>query len=712
MAEANQKEIEAESETIINSAQAVYSRVRTIIDVDPEQNYRQAQRSNDQATILLYGKSGDGKSTTLNYLFGSDIIPTSEESSKTQKVTEYGCSIKDSGRIGTKIGFIDTPGLFDTDGTEKDSENMFKISQFIGTHPKLHKDSKRNYPNIVLVVISATDRRLFGISSTFSTMLHVLTNLNVVDIFHPNVVIVVTNAMYFPKDKYIQKSSDIKRNCQVLTRAHLSFEVPVVFIENLDERNEMELEGDWRILPDGMRQPLNLFDAMINVMKQSGDKVGVEAVRLSFCNSKSLNFKEIESNPIDHEFYIFPKSRWRRFIDRNFFDQTKNQIYLFLSKYLASDDIRIFPLAYHLEKIHIVKPTDLRERNFISIKLALQPYQLTQEETRWLLELFEVTRMKVELDFKLLGLGYSRQFKDKRKRILEIKKMKNVSSPKYYFKIPTQCTAKELNRVTIDIVYDETAKWFLMKYLKLSFRICYVLFQVDVDEVGDFDLDIKFIEKLKRALPEGVAPDNIEYKFENPDFTNFIKEYALHCTTGVYFGGSFEGVIYFNPQKDEATSRRFLIEKTDILSEQLNTYFEHIQNGVNPLKTHFKHDEEIYHKLQDCTLTWGGGNKRYHSGNFFDINVNTWNKWVYSIEEKVVCLDWMMNSMSIFDILQKAPIENISIYAQQFSSITNMKQVGLAELKFMDSINLAEKQENNVLTRVEASKRAKYCVLL
>ena len=705
MAEANQRVI------ITSELCSILSPI--CCEIIPEQSFKEAQRSNDQATILLYGKSGDGKSTTLNYLFGSDIILTSEESSKTRKVTEYGCSIKSSSGSRTKkIGFIDTPGLFDTDGIEKDSENMANISHFIETHPKLHKDGKRNYPNIVLVVISATNRGLFGISSTFSRMLHVLTNLNVVDIFHPNVVVVVTNAMHFTKEKYIQKSSDVKINCQVLTRAHLSFEVPVVFIENLDERNEMELEGDWRILPDGTRQPLNLFDAMINVMKQSGDRIGVEAVRLSFCNSKNLNFKEIKSNPIDHEFYIFPKSRWRRFIDRNFFDQTQNQIFLFLSNHIGSDDIRIFPFAYHLEKINIVKPTDLRERNFISIKQSLQPYQLSQEETGWLLDLFEVTRMKVELDFKLLGLGYSRQFKDIRKRILEIKNLKDVSSPKYYFKIPTQCTAKELKRVTIDIVYDETAQWFVMKYLKLSFRICYLLFQVDVDEVGDFNLDVKFIEKLKRALPEGVAPDNIEYKFENPDFTEFIKDYALHCTTGVYFGGYFEGVLCFKPQKDEATSRRFLVEKTDILSEQLNTYFGHIQNGVNPLKTHFEHDEEIYHKLQDCTLTWGGGNKLYHSGKFFDINVNTWNKWVYSIEENVVCLDWMMNSMSIFDILQKAPNENINIYAEQFSCITNMKQVSLAELKFMDVINLAEKQENNVLTRVEASKRAQHCIFL
>ena len=130
-----------------------------------------------------------------------------------------------------------------------------------------------------------------------------------------------------------------------------------------------------------------------------------------------------------------------------------------------------------------------------------------------------------------------------------------------------------------------------MKYLKLTFRICYVLFQVEINDIGKFALDDRFVNKLIESLPEGA--DSLEYKFETPTFTSFIKDYALHCITGLYFGGCIEGELYFNPQKDEKTSKAFLDEKTKTLRKQLEIIFCCIEDGKDPNREHFLQD--IYH---------------------------------------------------------------------------------------------------------------------
>ena len=490
-----------------------------------------ANRSSNQATIFLYGKSGDGKSSTLNYLFDTNIIPTRRGGSVTRKVTEYRCKVQSSllSEKELNICFIDTPGFNDTGGKNFDAENLVKISSFIDTHPELGHSKlnpDRVYPNIVLIVISASDNRLSGIYSMFSNMLHVLSKLNVVDIFHPNVVIAVTHTMHFSRNGYIEGTKSIEDICRVMTRAHFSFEVPVVFIENFDEKKELEHKGDWKILPDGTRQPLNLFQAMTHLMKQSGDEIGIEAVRLLFRDSRKYNIEPIRTTPQNLDLKS-KRPLWKGIVNEEFFLCEDSEVYSILVDRNISDEFLIFPLVYNLQKHKLTDIPSLKTMDLLKVKNYLHPFQLTDEEREWLVHLFEVSRMLVKLDFKTLGVGYSRHFKDTRKQILTIRSLEKMKIRNYVIDVPECCTAEELRKVAIDIVYDKDATWFLMKYLKISFRICYVLFQVEINDIRKFALDERFVNKLMESLPEGA--DSLEYKFENPTFTNFIKDYALHC---------------------------------------------------------------------------------------------------------------------------------------------------------------------------------------
>ena len=143
--------------------------------------------------------------------------------------------------------------------------------------------------------------------------------------------------------------------------------------------------------------------------------------------------------------------------------------------------------------------------DLLKVKHSLFPFQLTNEEREWLVHLFKVSRIKIKLDFKSLGVGYSRHFKDERKQILTICPFKYMKIGNYEIDVPEYCTVKELRKVAIDFLYDEDAKWFLMKYLKITFRICYVLFQVEISDIRRFALDDIFVNKLEQSLPEGAV---------------------------------------------------------------------------------------------------------------------------------------------------------------------------------------------------------------
>jgi predicted GTPase len=82
-----------------------------------------------QKTILIFGKTGAGKSSILNSITNSSskIFPEGESnSSETQEIKAV---IHKLFNNGVNCLFIDSPGLFDSG--KKDKENMKKMSKYI-----------------------------------------------------------------------------------------------------------------------------------------------------------------------------------------------------------------------------------------------------------------------------------------------------------------------------------------------------------------------------------------------------------------------------------------------------------------------------------------------------------------------------------------------------------------------------------------------------
>ena len=89
-----------------------------------------------------------------------------------------------------QLGIIDTPGVNDPRGLKQDACNLYSMKRFFQTHPLYSKT--KCYPNLIFLLVSATDHRIEGSDSNLANTLKILKELDVVDYHHPNVVAVLT----------------------------------------------------------------------------------------------------------------------------------------------------------------------------------------------------------------------------------------------------------------------------------------------------------------------------------------------------------------------------------------------------------------------------------------------------------------------------------------------------------------------------------------
>ena len=233
-------------------------------------------RSIEKANILLVGSSGVGKSSTINHLFGLEkdsinFAKTSDSSSETRTTTEFQLEVDSPVRYetsGLRLGLVDTPGFNDTDGTKQDACNFYSIKEFYTKHMKGSK------PNLVLVLIQANDTRVMGENSKLAKSLRCLKSLKLVDTKFPNVVAILTfsTALGERRAKYTKNIAKKKEIVENTIFGLLNVHAPVVALEN--DLEDLDLDGDFTILPDGTRQVKNLYKACEEVMSKSGDLYG------------------------------------------------------------------------------------------------------------------------------------------------------------------------------------------------------------------------------------------------------------------------------------------------------------------------------------------------------------------------------------------------------------------------------------------------------
>ncbi len=258
------------------------------------------RRSIGYASIFVFGYSGAGKSSTVNHLLGFPCCKVNNEESQTRATTEYRLVTPDPSLSASDItlGIIDTPGATDTSDFAQGACNIASVIRFRQKHP----DMAGVYPNIVLVMVQATDTRWRGKNSSFEKSLKALKKINIVDKHKPNVVVVVTWACSVViknpekwRDNLREKGNKVN---QILMRT-VGVQGPVVYLENEygEEKADLPVVGDCTMLPDGTLQPKNLIEAMNEVMERNGDDFG----RVSMLRFFGANGVKVEGKPAYEE---------------------------------------------------------------------------------------------------------------------------------------------------------------------------------------------------------------------------------------------------------------------------------------------------------------------------------------------------------------------------------------------------------------------------
>ena len=240
----------------------------------------------NHVSIVLVGSTGVGKSTTVNHLLGFNLAEASETQSETRCTKEYIVHGSDPKYEVEKLslGLIDTPGFCDTDGSKQDACNLLSMKKFFVTHPKLSKC----YPNLIFLVVKATDNRIKGENSELGKSLRCVKQLGLVDPNNPNVVIILTHACSIRRrngNEWSRVLEEIKSNVSKVVFNDLNVFAPAVVIENMYDHCGLEVCGDYTRLPNDELQPKNLYVTCAELLTNNNDHLGLITLNSSFVES-------------------------------------------------------------------------------------------------------------------------------------------------------------------------------------------------------------------------------------------------------------------------------------------------------------------------------------------------------------------------------------------------------------------------------------------
>ena len=140
----------------------------------------------------------------------------------------------------------------------------------------------KSYSNVILLCINAIENRYEGPSSRLTRSLKILNDLNIIDREKPNLVIALTHACAIAhvNVKEWKKQLESKKNDFLrILKTELGIGAPIVFIENRFQSYNIEEVNEESTLPDGTRQPSNLFNVIMDLLKKNGDELGYITVR-------------------------------------------------------------------------------------------------------------------------------------------------------------------------------------------------------------------------------------------------------------------------------------------------------------------------------------------------------------------------------------------------------------------------------------------------
>ena len=632
-----------------------------------------AQRACNEAIIFVYGLSGAGKTSSLNHLFGSEIIPKSKKgTSDTHAVSEFTAVMNSlKWRVtNLEIGFIDLPGWGDTHGYVQDARNLAAIEQFTIGHRHLGNRLYKCYPNIILIVFNAMDERLEGPESNAAKMLRMLGELAIVDIKNPNVVVVLTHAMSLPPNTFKESLTDIERCIKTITKAFLKVEATVVYVENNPAGFGMEKQGEWTVLKDGTLQPKNLFDAMINLMDNCGDEVGVEAVRLYFDDrglNKPIEVRKVETISVPR----INEDQWRASIIRNnkklVDTEVVRKIKVYLRDHQEIHKDRLLPLSFELDRAGFTHKVNFHSLNVDEVESRLEPYLLNDFEKRILMEVFGVRSRTLPDLVNSVGKGFDIEYHCFRHRILK-------PTTDYYItngvNIPTCMKAVPLEELTVDcrlvehtdgdisitkskppVLHNESMGSsqprlkpvtlcpispitlsgnffpyelgiyrFTFTITRNIMNIQYVLGKEIVTQLSS-----EFIQDINELPLKNTISDDDAVVVNDP-YEQFFKKYGQYLVMGCNSGGLITGELNVRCREQDKIPTKAIIQ------QYVKTYLATLQSTT--VKSDHKFEDELFNNILHAPLTWEGGIKSEFCENLQDISSELWRAWVNSLKQR------------------------------------------------------------------------------
>ncbi len=241
-----------------------------------------AGRSFNRVTAILLGQTGHGKSSTVNHLLGVALATTSDNKSKTRATTEFklvgpepSLAVSD-----LNLSLVDTPGFGDTAGLKQEACNLTSIENFLNSISQ----GNRVYPNMILVVFSASENRYDDKNSAFCKALREVGRLNIVDKDRPNVILVITRIYTLPPNTAREDLKRISHSLKAIVKETLGVSAEAVFMENKYEAFNLEKCGDQTKLRihKGELQPKNLFLAITERLTKNKDDLALVAFKKFF----------------------------------------------------------------------------------------------------------------------------------------------------------------------------------------------------------------------------------------------------------------------------------------------------------------------------------------------------------------------------------------------------------------------------------------------
>ena len=630
------------------------------------ENSLRAHRSCNEAIIFSYGLTGAGKTSTLNHLFGFEMIKIKERhGADTKYVTEYVATMKSNHwKVSNlQIGFIDVPGWGDGRSDKQDVLNMALIDQFISKHPCLGSIVYKCYPSIVMIALRADDNRIKGENSQTVRMFRALTKLNIIDTKRPNLLIVLTYVMSIGGRKnFNQRLKEMLEIVKDLAISYLDTEPVIVYIENALENHDMDERGDYTVLRDGTLQPRNVFQGMMQITTVLKDEVGQEAIRLYF-TSRGSNQLTVKRELKPENLMNRLEGKWKRIIGKEFSALKENEVNEALHKYAMTNpeqysENSLILLMGELETHSLTQLKPLQSMRLDQVKDTLHPYILSQLDMQALVNGCGVLPYQVTDVIQDIGFGRNAETGEVIKnQILKVEENWHINNgvclPKSLRAIiPRNKRRVEWRRLSkpADSSFQQTTTT-TTTMVKYQFQIIYTIYTIKVFKSDGQQLCSQMTPAFKEAvttLPETSITEDIRVKKEYVDFLN---GYGHRAIVGCECGGVIQGELEMKEResmKSQELTTTFINHSLDELETQDSDMIKASTEDIHG-------DVEMFKVIRRISLEWKGGKVPEQVTNLENLTPQVLRCWMNSLYQHPTSLETLSSvkdtNLPIFELV-------------------------------------------------------------